>query len=1032
MKKLLLSIFALGCITATAQTYKEWQDPTINQVNRAPMHAAFFAYESLEASQKAMELSENYLDIDGVWKFTWQKDAVNYVSDFYKTTYNDETWGKMPVPGMWELNGYGDPQYTNADYAWDRQFKNNPPYVPTEDNHIGYYRHEVNVPAAWAGKQVLIHIGAASSNMYLWINGKYVGYSEDNKLEEEFDITPYVKPGKNLIAIQMFRWCDGTYLEDQDFFRYAGIARDCYLYARGKTHIEDIRVNTDLDAEYKNATLSVDVKTKGAGTIALELLDAAGNVVAEKSIAAKPSTVVNIDVENPLKWTAETPNLYTLRATLKSGANTLEVIPVKVGFRKIEIKNAQFLVNSQPVLIKGADRHELDPDGGYVVSRERMLQDIQIFKQFNLNAVRTCHYPDDDFWYQLCDEYGIYVTAEANVESHGMGYREKTLAKNPSYNKAHIERNERNVARNFNHPSVVVWSLGNEAGMGQNFKDAYDFVKKMDPSRPVHYERALSEDFDVAGAGYTDITCPMYADYKYTENYGKNEKAIRPLIQCEYAHAMGNSIGGFKEYWDLIRKYPNVQGGYIWDFVDQSLRWTGKNGATIYAYGGDFNKTDATDQNFCDNGLISPDRVPNPHMYEVGYYYQNIWTTLKGNSLEIFNENFFKDLSNYRLEWRLVRNGEVMKSGVINDLNIAPQKKGVVGMGLLNIPEDGAEYFVNVYYSLKNSEPLLPAGTVVAKQQLKVKDATAPICSCNPATKAKKPSTVLPTVKDNDVNYLIVEGLNYKMMFNKHNGYLCEYVVNGLNILTEDGELKPNFWRAPTDNDFGAGLQRKYRAWHNPEMKLTGLSNEQTEGKTVVKAEYDMPAVSAKLALTYTINNDGAIKVTQKMTASKDAQVSNMFRFGMVLPMQKSFENLQYYGRGPVETYIDRKDSEFIGIYNSTVTDELYSYIRPQETGNHVDLRWWKVTNMGGHGIKIVAEKPFSASALHYTIESLDEGVEKHNMHTPEVEPSDLTNVCIDLVQMGLGCVTSWGALPRDEYMVKYQDYEFTFTIIPQ
>lgn len=1031
MKKLLISILALGTMSATAQTYKEWQDPNINQVNRAPMHAAFFAYESLEASQKPMELSENYLDINGVWKFTWQKDAVNYVSDFYKTTYNDESWGKMPVPGMWELNGYGDPMYTNTPYAWDRQFKNNPPYVPTEDNHVGYYRHEVEIPANWNGKQVLIHIGAASSNMYLWINGKYVGYSEDNKLEEEFDITSYVKSGKNLIAIQMFRWCDGTYLEDQDFFRYCGIARDCYLYAREKNHIEDIHVNTELDAEYKNATLAIDIKTKGAGTISLELLDADGNVVAEQSIAAKSSNKLNFSVENPSKWTAETPYLYTLRATLKTGAKTLEVIPVKVGFRKVEIKNAQLLVNGQPVLIKGADRHELDPDGGYVVSRERMLQDIQIFKQFNLNAVRTCHYPDDDYWYQLCDEYGIYVTAEANVESHGMGYREKTLAKNPIYNKAHVERNERNVARNFNHPSVIVWSLGNEAGFGQNFKDAYNAVKKMDNSRPVHYERALWEEFDPEGDGWSDIMCPMYADYNYTKNYGENKKATRPLIQCEYAHAMGNSIGGFKEYWDLIRKYPNVQGGYIWDFVDQSLRWTGKNGATIYAYGGDFNKTDATDGNFCDNGLISPDRIPNPHMYEVGYYYQNIWTTLKGNSLEIYNENFFKDLSNYRLEWRLVRNGEIMKSGIINDLKVEPQKKAVVGMGNLNVPEDGAEYFVNVYYSIKNSEPLLPAGTVIAKQQLAVKSATAPICAGSPVAKTKKPSTILPTVKDNDKNYLIVEGLNYKMMFNKHNGYLCEYKVNGMNILAEDAELKPNFWRAPTDNDFGANLQRKYRVWNNPEMKLTNLKSVQENNETVVSAEYEMPGVSAKLALTYAISNEGTIKVTQKMTTDKEANVSNMFRFGMVLPIQKQFENLQYYGRGPVETYIDRKDSEFIGIYNSTVTDELYNYIRPQETGNHVDLRWWKVMNMGGHGITVIAEKPFSASALHYTIESLDEGIDKHNMHTPEVEPANLTNVCIDLVQMGLGCVNSWGALPLEEYMVKYQDYEFTYSIIP-
>lgn len=1049
MKKLFFTLLTLCGLSANAQTYKEWQDPTINQVNRAPMHAAFFAFESVEASKQDKQLSDNYLDINGTWKFNWQKDAVDYVSDFYKPSFNDQTWGTMPVPGMWELNGYGDPLYTNVPYAWDRQFRNDPPNIPTQNNAVGFYRREIEIPAAWNGKQVMIHIGAASSNMYLWVNGKFVGYSEDNKLEEEFDITPYVKAGKNLIAMQIFRWCDGTYLEDQDYFRFSGIARDSYLYARNKSHIEDIRVNTDLDAEYKDATLSVDIKTKGSGTIELELIGADGTVVTSQNIAAKASNKVNIEVSNPLKWSAETPNLYTLRATLKAGGKTLEVIPIRVGFRKVEIKNAQLLVNGQPILIKGADRHELDPDGGYVVSRERMLQDIQIFKKFNLNAVRTSHYPDDDYWYQLCDEYGIYMTAEANVESHGMGYGEGTLAKNPAYNKAHLERNERNVARNYNHPAVIVWSMGNEAGMGQNFKDAYNMIKKMDSSRPIHYERALDEDFDVAGAGYTDITCPMYADYNYTENYGKNKNAVRPLIQCEYAHAMGNSIGGFKEYWNLIRKYPNVQGGYIWDFVDQSIRWTGKNGKMIYAYGGDFNKTDATDGNFCDNGLISPDRVPNPHMYEVGYYYQNIWATLKGSSLEIYNENFFKDLSNYRLEWQLVRNGVVEKTGIINDLKVGPQQRTTVGISLGQIPEDGAEYFVNVLYTLKDKEPLLPAGFIIAKQQLAVKAATAPIF----AGTAKKANTNLPEILDNDANYLFVTGENFEVIFNKHSGYLCSYKVGGLQMLADDAELTPNFWRAPTDNDFGANLQRRYQAWKNPAVRLTNLKNVQENNTTVVSAEYDMPSVFAKLSLTYAISNDGVIKVTQKMDVDdaqskalrdynpyawrrrdsneKVPQVSDLFRFGMQLPMNKQFENLQYYGRGPVETYIDRKDSEFLGIYNSTVTAELYNYIRPQETGNHVDLRWWKVMNAGGHGLAVVAEKPFSASALHYTIESLDEGMNKHNLHTSEIDPSDVTNVCIDLVQLGLGCVNSWGAIPRDEYLVKYQDYEFTFTLLP-
>lgn len=1039
MKKLFFSLLSLCAITATAQTYNEWQKPDVNAVNRAPMHATFFAFESLEASQQDKELSDNYLSLNGTWKFSWQEHAVDYVSDFYKTTFNDANWGKMPVPGMWELNGYGDPIYTNTPYAWDRQFRNDPPNIPTQNNHVGYYRRNIEIPAGWNGKQVMIHIGAASSNVYLWVNGKYVGYSEDNKLEEEFDVTSFVKPGKNLIAMQVFRWCDGTYLEDQDYFRFTGIARDCYLYARGKSHIEDIRVTTDLDTNYVNATLNIDLKVKGSGSITLELIDVNGNVVANKDVAAKASSLVSIPVENPAKWTAETPYLYTLRATLKTGAKTLEVIPVKVGFRKIEIKNAQLLVNGQPVLIKGADRHELDPDGGYVVSRERMLQDVQIMKQFNLNAVRTCHYPDDDYWYQLCDEYGLYVTAEANVESHGMGYRDRTLAKNPAFNKAHVERNERNVARNYNHPSVIVWSLGNEAGFGQNFKDAYNLVKKMDASRPIHYERALYEEFDnESWNGYTDINCPMYADYNHMEWYGKNDKAVRPFIQCEYAHAMGNSIGGFKEYWDLIRQYPNLQGGYIWDFVDQSIRWTGKNGKQIWAYGGDFNKTDASDGNFCDNGLISPDRVPNPHIYEVGYYYQNIWTSLDGNTLEIYNENFFRDLSNYRLEWRLIKDGIVEKTGIVENLDIAPQQKAKVNIPLPPIAHNRSvdgEYFLNVYYILKDKEPLLPAGHIVAKQQLEIR-------ANEDVRRVRDPRSLrslrLPTIQDNDNTYLIVSGETFDIWFDKRNGYLCNYNVNGLQLLADDAELSPNFWRAPTDNDYGAGLQRRYVAWKNPYLKLKDLENVQENNETMIKAKYDIIAgrrstddKAASLTLTYTISNDGAIKVNQKMNVEPDSKMPDMFRFGMQFPMQHSFEYLQYYGRGTVETYADRKDSEFIGIYNSTVTDELYSYIRPQETGNHVDLRWWKVVNASGHGVCITSEVPFSASALHYTIESLDEGMEKHNMHTPEVEPANLTNVLIDLKQLGLGCVNSWGAMPRDEYLVKYQDYDFTFTIYP-
>ena len=1020
-KHILTSLFAWVTLTLGAQTFQEWKDPRINAVNRDPMHANYFAYESDDVAKKGIkENSSNFMSLNGVWKFNWVKDADSRPTDFWKTGFNDKGWDDIPVPGVWELHGYGDPIYVNIGYAWRNQFENNPPFVPTENNHVGSYRKEIMVPASWKGKDIIAHFGSVTSNLYLWVNGKYVGYSEDSKLEAEFNLTPYLKPGqKNLIAFQVFRWCDGTYLEDQDFFRYSGVGRDCYLYARNKKRIEDIRVTPDLDGEYKNGSLNIALRLKGSGKVNLTLKDASGKEVANTQ-ATKGNAI--IEVENPHKWTAETPYLYTLYASLE-GSN--EVIPVKVGFRKVEMKNAQLLVNGQPVLIKGANRHELDPDGGYVISKERMIQDIQVMKQFNLNAVRTCHYPDNNFWYELCDQYGIYVVAEANIESHGMGYGEETLAKREDYALAHMERNQRNVQRSFNHPSVIIWSLGNEAGYGPNFEAAYDWIKAEDPSRLVQYEQA-------GKSGKTDIYCPMYLGYNRCEEYSKDEQYQKPLIQCEYAHAMGNSEGGFKEYWDIIRKYPKYQGGFIWDFVDQSVRWTGKNGKMIYAYGGDFNRFDASDQNFCDNGLISPDRVPNPHMYEVGYFYQNIWTSpvdIKKGEIGIFNEYFFRDLSAYYLEWQLLKDGKVMRSGRVENLDVAPQQTAQIKLPIGNTCQC-AEWLLNVAYKLKNTEGLLPAGHTVAKQQLVVNPYKQPSMELKNQAKSNLDIVEL-TLVENDMRYLIVDGEHFRIEFDKMNGYLSKYQVNGLDLMKEDSYLKPNFWRAPTDNDFGARLNWKYAVWKNPTIKLTSLQQRIVNQQAIIEADYELPEVSAKLSLTYTINNEGAIKVTQKMTTDKDAKVANMFRFGMQMQMPRSFDKVEYYGRGPVENYIDRKANADLGIYRQSVAEQFYTYIRPQETGTKSDLRWWKTLNMAGRGIQVVASKPFSASALHYTIESLDEGLYKKQGHSQEVEEADMTNFCFDLIQAGLGCEDSWGRIARPEYQVPYGDYEFTFILMP-
>ena len=1028
MKKLFLYGMLGACsLSATAQTFKEWQDAEINQINRAPMHSSFFAYESVEAANKAVkEKSENFMTLNGTWKFFWVENADQRPTDFFKVGYNDKGWDDFQVPAVWELNGYGDPIYVNVGYGWRNQYKNNPPFVPTEKNHVGSYRREIVVPADWKGKDIIAHFGSVTSNMYLWVNGKFVGYSEDSKLEAEFDITKYLKPGqKNLIAFQVFRWCDGSYLEDQDFFRHSGVGRDCYLYTRNQKRIDDIRITPDLDSEYKNGTLGIELSLKGNNNVTLELLDSHNNVVATKEVKGSGKVSAEMAVENPNKWTAETPYLYTLRASVKNGNSVSEVVPVKVGFRKIELKNAQILVNGQPVLFKGANRHEMDPDGGYVVSRERMIQDIQIMKKFNINAVRTCHYPDDPFWYELCDKYGIYMVAEANIESHGMGYGETTLAKNPIYAKAHMERNMRNVQRNFNHPSIIFWSLGNEAGYGPNFEAAYDWIKAEDQSRAVQYEQAHKD-------GKSDIFCPMYYRYTGCEEYSKDDKYQKPLIQCEYAHAMGNSEGGFKEYWDLIRKYPKYQGGFIWDFVDQSCRWTGKNGKMIYAYGGDFNRFDASDNNFCDNGLISPDRVPNPHMYEVGYFYQNIWVTpgdLSKGEVKVYNENFFRDLSAYYMEWEVLKDGKVVRSGLVENLNVAPQQTATLKLDLGKVCDCG-EWLLNVKFVQKNRESLVPAGHVVAKNQLVLKEYKAPSMDFKNVEETNV-AVVTPVANDDNYNCLEINGENFNIQFNKRNGYMDSYTVNGTQMIKEGAELSPNFWRAPTDNDFGAGLQKRYAAWKNPGISLVSMKHETVDNQLVVSTEYDMKNVSAKLYITYTINNKGAVKVNQKMVADKNAKVSDMFRFGMQMVMPKSFENISYYGRGPVENYSDRNHSTDLGIYNQTVTEQFYAYIRPQENGTKTDIRWWKQLNEEGKGLMFVAAAPFSASALHYTIESLDDGWEKKQSHSNEVEEADLTNVLIDKAQQGLACEDSWGAIPLPKYRLPYGDYEFTFIMTP-
>ena len=1013
----------------------------MNQVNREARHAHFFAFESEEmARQGDKSKSERYLSMEGMWKFNFVKNHQDAPAGFYGLKYDDSKWVDFPVPGLFELNGYGDKIYKNIGYAWCTTFKNNPPYIGETNNYTGSYRKTFELPANWKGQEVFFHVGSATSNLSVWVNGKYVGYSEDSKVAAEFNITKYLKSGKNLIAMQIMRWCDGSYLEDQDFWRFTGIAREVYLYSTPKVRIQDFFITQDY--QDGKGILGVDAKIVG-GKAQLEskLYDAEGRLVAEGLQAT---------VDNAKAWTAETPYLYILELQLKKGDNVLQTIRKKIGFRNITIKGGQLLVNGQPILIKGADRHELDPDGGYIVSVDRMIQDIKIMKYLNINAVRTCHYPDDPRWYDLCDEYGLYLTAESNLESHGMGYKEKTLAKRADFEKAHIERQEGNMITYKNHPSIIVWSLGNEAGYGPNFEKAYDWVKAYDNSRPCQYERAELD-------GKTDIFCPMYMDYKDSENYSKGnatnykgkqvegKSGVKPLIQCEYAHAMGNSMGGFKEYWDLIRKYPVYQGGYIWDFVDQGMRDKSKvTGKEIFTFGGDYGRYPASDYNFNCNGIIAPDRRLNPHAYEVRYYYQNVWASdkeLKEGKVEIYNENFFKTIDDLELEWFVGgasgkhhhNNGNRPEGmtfghgGKVDVNGIAPQQRKVITIDALKQVAEKVlghhgdqEIFVIFQFKTREAQPLIDKGQVVARQQFIL----------NPYQFPEIKAEEAKVQKEETESYVKFDAAGTTLTVGKWSGWIDYIDVDGEPMLVDRESVTPEFWRAPTDNDYGAWLQQKFGVWKNPQMKLKDIEIDDNQ----VVAKFEMADVKAELKMTYTLSEDGEIIVRQQLKTDKEANVSQMFRYGMQLQMPKKFDEVKYYGRGPIENYCDRNSSEFIGVYNNKVADEYFNYVRPQESGNHTDIRWFRVIDKDGKGLEFYSNAPMEASAINYLMSDLDDGPMKDKKvghHSGDLIERPLTQVHIQQRQMGLGCVNSWGAWPRPEYLVPYQDYDFTFVIKP-
>ena len=1007
-------IVLLAATALTAMGAAPWQDPQCTQRHRLPARADFFAYESLaQAEQDDPASSARYLSLNGLWKFRWSRHLTERPLDFYSLTLDDRAWDEIPVPSCQELQGYGKPFYRNIGYVWMEQYRNNPPLVPEQNNHVGSYRRHFVLPDVWRGEQVFLSIGEATSNVQVYINGKEVGYSEDSKTAAVFDVTRYVRPGDNLIALQVMRWCDGSYIEDQDFWRLSGLSRDIYLYATPRTHIEDFFVRQDLVNNYRDGVFAADIAVANpkGGCIDYVLLSQAGDTVLQGSeniggtaVHIPPQTIAGVQ-----PWSAEQPHLYTLYLThATASGKPIEVVRQDIGFRHVEVVGTQLLFNGKPILIKGVNRHELDPLTGYVVSRERMEQDIRLMKDFNFNAVRTSHYPDDPYWYRLCDRYGLYVVAEANIEAHGMGYGAEAIAKNADYQAAILDRNRTNVELNKNHPSVIIWSLGNESGDGVNFEQACAWVRSRDTSRPVQYEQAENR-------AHTDIFCPMYYDYAHTEAYARN--ATKPLIQCEYAHAMGNSLGGFFAYWELYRRYTALQGGFIWDFVDQGLWTRASDGRYYYAYSGDYEPVLHSDHNFNCNGLFAPNRRPNPHAYEAKYVQQNIWTAW-GDSVsgevELYNEFFFTDLRDICLQWTITRNGTPIAGGTVDTLTLQPQaRERLYLFAPAALPQDG-ELFLNLSY--KNS-----IGYEIAKQQL-------PIRTVAPMTVYKEnqpqPHTATDCPLEETTGTWVLRHGQTAYAFSKVDGFLMSLRRGGEERLLPATCLHPSFWRGVTDNDYGAALPEKYAVWRNPQWEMLTLTA--TNGRVEASYRY----AEAHLRMVYTLQDDGSLRVEQHL---EKGDMPSPFRVGMEMALAPQYDLMTYYGRGVVENYADRQVAATIGKYTTRVSDEYYPYIRPQETGNHTDLRYMTLHDEVGQGITIVGEQPFSGSALPYTTADLDDGETKtaHRSHGNLLTPHKGVYLHIDKVQQGLGCIDSWQSTPLPEYMLTAPTYDFTFYLYP-
>jgi beta-galactosidase len=1011
-----------------------WEDPKISEINRLKPRAHFIPYTSVEQARTEDKWSSPLVQsLNGVWKFHLAQHPSERPYWFFKDDFDTREWNDINVPANWEVEGYDYPIYTNVTYPHSRT----PPLIEGNYNPVGSYKRTFTIPPGWKGKEIILHFGAASSMLNVWLNEEYVGYSEDSKTPAMFNITNLVKNGENSLALEIFRWCDGSYLEDQDFWRISGITRDVYLLVRDQPHIQDFKVISGLDETYTDGIFSLEVEVLNLGdesdSVNLEaVLYDQGNIFGEFSQAVNTGKQnVHFAARFPevKQWSAEYPNLYELVITLKNENNIVEVIRQDVGFRTVEVKDANLLVNGKYVYLKGANLHEHHDVTGHIVDKETMLKDIYVMKAYNLNAVRTSHYPQPELWYELCNRYGLYVIDEANIESHGMGYGAESLAKDEDWKEAHMFRTRNMYERDKNQPSIIIWSLGNEAGNGVNFMATYDYLKSADQTRPVQYEQAH-------GGDNTDITCPMYMRIEGMERYAQNNPN-KPLIQCEYAHAMGNSVGNLQDYWDVIEKHDALQGGFIWDWVDQGLLTTNDQGEEFWAYGGDFGPEDVpSDGNFCLNGLVNPDRVPKPHLLEVKKVYQYIGfeaVDLSKGVIGIKNKYAFRNLSDFNLEWEVTGDGQVVKTGKFDNLSTKPGEQEQVTLDLDFRKEPGVEYFLNLRASLRNRDGLLEPGTEMAAEQFQLPGGT-PLQKMNLAG--------MPALKVEDTDNLVtISGEGFSVSFDKVAGVMNSFKKDEIQLV-ESG-LVPNFWRAPIDNDFGNNLHKRSRVWREAgknrqvaAVTVNPKGNNQTEVVYKFNLVNEAGDKIADYQTTYTVYGTGDIVVDNHFKMTQN-ELPEIVRMGMNMIMPRRFDQMTWIGRGPHESYWDRKTSAFVGLYQGSVADQYWAYLRPQENGNKTDVRWVAVTDSEGNGIFFEGLPLLEVSAHHNLQEDFEsmertdgrqrEGEVVVNRHTTDVKPRDLTSVNIDFKQMGVGGDNSWGARTHDQYRLTGTEYKYSF-----